>query len=504
MVLMKKNEEFGPIPKEIWEAHEILKKNGYEAHLVGGCVRDILLGIKPKDWDFTTNARPEDIIRIFPETFYENVYGTVGVVNKDVADETLKVIEITPYRLESEYSDKRRPDSVEFSDNLLHDLQRRDFTINAIALNLTEEGSEENFYKGQIEDPYNGQKDLKEKVLRTVGDAHERFQEDGLRILRAVRIANDINFEIEKNTEKALAEESGLLSHIAKERIRDEFTKIIMGEHPMDGIKLCRKFGILKFIIPELEETVGVEQGGAHIYDVWEHLLRTLQHAADEDWDLETRLASLLHDIGKPKSRREGKDGGKYTFYGHEVIGARIAKKILQDLKYSNKIIEKVEKLVRLHMFFSDTSQITLSAVRRIISRIGKENIWDLMNVRICDRIGMGRPKADPYRLRKYHAMIEEAMRDPITVGMLKVDGKKIMEITGEKPGPKIGFILYALFEEVLENPKLNTEEYLTERTNKLVKLPEGELRKMADEGKRKKEEENEDEIKEIRKGHRV
>ncbi len=502
---MKKTiEEFGPIPKEIWEAHDVLKKAGYEAHLVGGCVRDILLGIKPKDWDFTTNAKPEDIIRIFPETFYENTYGTVGVVNKEATDETIKVIEVTPYRLESEYSDRRRPDSVEFSDNLLHDLQRRDFTINAITLDLTGEGSQANYYIGQVEDPYKGQKDLKDKVLRTVGTPNDRFQEDGLRILRAVRIANDIGFEIEKDTEKALAEEHDLLSHIAKERIRDEFTKIIMGAHPMDGIKLCRKFGILKFIIPELEETVGVEQGGAHIYDVWEHCLRTLQHAADQGWDLETRLASLLHDIGKPRSRREGKDGGKYTFYGHEVIGARMTKEILTNLRYSNKIIEKVGKLVRLHMFFSDTSQITLSAVRRIISRIGKENIWDLMNVRICDRVGMGRPKSEPYRLRKYHAMIEEAMRDPITVGMLKVDGKKIMEILGEKPGPKIGYILYALFEEVLENPKLNTEESLTERTKELAKLEESELKKMSDDGKKRKEAENEEEINEIRKGHKV
>jgi tRNA nucleotidyltransferase (CCA-adding enzyme) len=503
---MKQKEiEYGPIPKVVWETSEQLKNAGFEAYLIGGCVRDILLGIKPKDWDITTNAKPENIISIFPDTFYENVYGTVGIVNETVSDETLKVIEVTPYRLESEYSDSRRPDSVLFSEKLEDDLKRRDFTINAIALNIEKEGSVEDFYKGQIVDLYKGQEDLEKKMLRTVGNPSERFHEDGLRILRAVRIGNYVGFEIEKETEKALSEESSLLSRIAKERIREEFTKIIMSEQPMQGIKACQKFGLLKYIIPELEKTIGIEQGGAHKYDVWEHSLRSLQCAADKNWSLEIRLSSLLHDIGKPKSRREGKIGKKeWSFYGHEVIGARMTEKILQDLRYSNKIIEKVVKLVRLHMFFADTEQISLSAVRRIVARVGKDNIWDLMNVRVCDRIGMGRPKEDPYRLRKYHAMIDEATRDPISVGMLNIDGKKIMEVSGEKPGPKVGFVLHALLEEVLDDPKLNNEEYLNNKAIELIKLPESDLRKMGDEGKKKKEEENDEEIGKIRKNHRV
>jgi tRNA nucleotidyltransferase (CCA-adding enzyme) len=503
---MKQKEiEYGPIPKVVWETSEQLKNAGFEAYLIGGCVRDILLGIKPKDWDITTNAKPENIISIFPDTFYENVYGTVGIVNETVSDETLKVIEVTPYRLESEYSDSRRPDSVLFSEKLEDDLKRRDFTINAIALNIEKEGSVEDFYKGQIVDLYKGQEDLEKKMLRTVGNPSERFHEDGLRILRAVRIGNYVGFEIEKETEKALSEESSLLSRIAKERIREEFTKIIMSEQPMQGIKACQKFGLLKYIIPELEKTIGIEQGGAHKYDVWEHSLRSLQCAADKNWSLEIRLSSLLHDIGKPKSRREGEIGKKeWSFYGHEVIGARMTEKILQDLRYSNKIIEKVVKLVRLHMFFADTEQISLSAVRRIVARVGKDNIWDLMNVRVCDRIGMGRPKEDPYRLRKYHAMIDEATRDPISVGMLNIDGKKIMEVSGEKPGPKVGFVLHALLEEVLDDPKLNNEEYLNNKAIELIKLPESDLRKMGDEGKKKKEEENDEEIGKIRKNHRV
>ncbi len=500
---MKKNtEEYGPIPKEIFEASEKLKKANFEAYLIGGCVRDILLKVKPVDWDITTNAKPEDIIKIFPDTFYENVYGTVGVVNETVSDETLKVIEVTPYRLEAEYSDNRRPDSVIFSDKLEDDLERRDFTINAIALNIEGKGDKENYYKGQVVDLFKGQEDLKNKILRTVGNPHERFREDGLRILRAVRIGNYVGFEIDNATEKALAEESGLLSKIAKERIRDEFVKIIMSPEPMHGIKSCQKFGILKYIISELEKTIGIDQGGAHKYDVWEHSLRALQHSADKKLSLEVRLAALLHDIGKPKSKREGEN--KPTFYGHEVVGARMTEKILQDLKFPTKIIEKVTKLVRIHMFFADTEQISLSAVRRIVARVGKENIWDLMDLRACDRIGMGRPKEDPYRLRKYHAMIEEATRDPISVGMLNIDGKKIMEVTKEIPGPKIGFVLHALLEEVLDDPKRNTEEYLNERAFELIKLPEKDLRAMGEEGKKKKEEENDEEVKEIRKSHKV
>lgn len=511
MEMKTKTEEFGPIPKEVLEVSQKLKEAGFEAYLIGGCVRDILIKIKPKDWDITTNATPDDIIKIFPDTFYENVYGTVGVVNENAEDETLKVIEVTPYRLESEYSDNRRPDSVIFSYKLEDDLKRRDFTINAIALNIEGEGEKKNFYKGQITDLFNGQKDLEEKTIRTVGDPHKRFQEDGLRILRAVRIGNYVGFGIDSATEKAIAEESHLLSNISKERIRDEFVKIIMSPEPMMGLKACQKFGLLKYIIPELEKTISVEQGGAHKFDVWEHSLRAVQHSADKNLALEVRLAALLHDIGKPKSKRDPIESNsrargekKPTFYGHEVVGARMTEKILQDLKFSTKIIEKATKLVRVHMFFADTAQITLSAVRRIVARIGKDNIWDLMDLRACDRIGMGRPVEDPYRLRKYHAMIDEAMRDPISVGMLKIDGKKLMEITKQTPGPKIGFVLHALLEEVLDDPKRNTEEYLNERAIKLIKLPEKKLREMGEEGKKKKEEENEVEVKKIRGKHKV
>jgi tRNA nucleotidyltransferase (CCA-adding enzyme) len=483
------------ISKEVKEITTKLENAGFEAFLVGGCVRDLLLERTPKDWDVTTNAKPEEIIAIFPKTFYENTFGTVGVVNEGIEDKTLEVIEVTPYRLESGYSDNRHPDSVVFSQKIEDDLKRRDFTINSLAYSVS---------KRELIDLFNGKEDLKAKVIRTVGESEERFKEDGLRLLRAVRFSAELAFEIESKTEKAILENAFLLENISKERIRDEFIKIIMSERPMDGLLSLKKLGLLKFVVPELLDAVDIEQGGVHTYDVWEHLLRSLQHSSDKNYPLEVRLAALFHDISKPESRREGKGKKAWSFYGHEVVGARKTKKILENLKFPAKIIEKVVKLIRWHMFFSDTEQITLSAVRRMIVNVGKENIWDLMDLRICDRIGTGRPKEDPYRLRKYHSMIEEALRDPISVGMLKIDGKKVIEVTNTTPGPKIGFILHALLEEVLDDPSKNTEEYLENKAKSLAELPIEELERLGKEGKESKAEAEEGELKKIRRSHKV
>lgn len=491
------------IPKEVATVVKTLKNKGFEAYLIGGCVRDILLGRKPKDWDVTTDAVPEEIIALFTKTFYENNFGTVGIVNEETLDETLKVIEVTPYRLEAEYSDNRRPDHVTFSKKLEDDLQRRDFTINAIALNLETEKNSKTL-SGQFLDYYNGHEDLAAKTIKTVGEPSARFNEDGLRILRAVRIATEIGFTINKNTEKAISDNAILLKNISKERVRDEFIKIIMSDNPMNGLILSHKLGLMPYIVPELETAVSIEQSRSHVYDVFEHSLRALQHAASKKYTLEMRLAALFHDIGKPASRRWDKGQNIWTFYGHEVIGAKMVENILNNLKFPKKIIEKVVKLVRWHMFFADTEQISLSAVRRIISSVGKDNIWDLMNLRGCDRMGMGRPKENPYRLRKYHSMVEEAMTDPISVGMLKLDGKGIIETTKEAPGPKIGFILHALLEEVLDNPALNTAIYLKKRAKELIKLDISELQKLGESGKEVKEKEEEKKIEEIRKKHWV
>ena len=483
-----------PIPKEVSHVTETLRNAGFEAYLVGGCVRDILRGFKPKDWDATTDAKPEQIQALFEETFYENDYGTVGVVN-ETDDETLKVVEVTPYRTEGAYSDKRRPDSVSFHGKLEDDLKRRDFTINAIAYDES---------KGHLSDMFEGLKDIKDKIIRTVGEPRERFNEDALRILRAVRLSTDLGFTIEMDTQNAIIEKASDLKHVSMERIRDEFSKIIMTKNPMIGIVMCQKLGILKYIVPEIESGIGVEQNGDHIYTVWEHNLRALQHSADREWPLPVRLASLFHDVSKPETRRWSDEKKDWTFYGHDVVGGRVSRKALERLKYPKKIVEVASALVRYHLFFSDIEKITLSAVRRIVKNVGPDNVWDLMKVRACDRIGMGRPKETPYRLRKYESMIEEAMRAPVSVGMLKIDGLKIMDVTRETPGPKLGFILHALLEEVLDDPERNTEAFLVKRTLELTKLPIEELKKLGEEGREKKEETEEAELAEIRKKHGV
>ena len=478
------------IPSEIRVIPETLEKAGFEAYLVGGCVRDLLLGHKPKDWDVTTNAKPADIQACFENTFYENEYGTVGVVNEEASDETLKVVEVTPYRTEGAYSDARRPDSVSFGESLEEDLKRRDFTINAFAYSAS---------KGELIDLYEGEKDLKERVIRTVGKPADRFSEDALRMLRAVRLSAELGFTIEVETEKATAESADLLAKISKERVRDEFCRILLADKPMEAIGLMHKVGLLRYVLPDLERGRGVKQNQAHKYDVWEHNLRTLQHAADKQWTLELRLAALLHDISKPETRRYSDEKKDWTFHGHDVVGGRLSKKILADLKFPKKTAEKISSLVRWHMFFSDPDQITLSAVRRTIKNIGQENIDDLLNLRICDRIGTGRPKEQPFRFRKYKSMVEEALRDPISVTMLALDGAKLMELLKEKPGPRIGWILHALLEEVLEDPGENTVETLSESAQQLARLPDAKLRELGEKGKEKKEATEEEKVKEIR-----
>lgn len=484
-----------PIPKEIKDVAAALRRAGFEAYLVGGCVRDLALGKKPKDWDITTNATPKEIQEIFPDTFYENEYGTVGVVNETVDDETLKVVEITPYRTESAYSDKRRPDTVSWAKNLSDDLARRDFTINALAYNDE---------KDELIDLHGGQGDLENKVVRAVGNPDERFAEDALRMMRAARIATDLDFTIDPDTESAIKNHAPKLKEISAERIREEFSRIIQSARPMQGIILLHTLSLLQYIAPEIEEGIQVEQNGDHIYDVWEHNLRALDHSAEREWPLHVRLAALFHDVSKPETRRWSDEKKDWTFYGHDVVGGKKAKKILARLKYPSDLIETVTKLVRWHLFFSDIEKITLSAVRRLVRNVGPENVWDLMKVRACDRIGMGRPKEKPYRLRKYESMIEEAARSPVSVAMLAVDGARIMELTGEPPGPRIGLILHALLEGVLDDPAQNDKGLLEQRVKELATLPEKELEKLGKKGKAKREEEEEREITEIRKRHWV
>lgn len=488
------SQNFKKIPTEVIEVTEKLEQAGFEAFLVGGCVRDLIMGRSPKDWDVTTNAVPEEIIKLFPKTVYENSYGTVAVINeKEGIDEKLKVIEVTPYRLEDGYSDRRHPDSVSFSKDIKDDLKRRDFTMNALAYRQK---------TLELLDFYNGQDSIKDKIIKTVGEAKDRFQEDALRMLRAIRFATELGFVVSHETAEAILENAPLIKQISIERIRDEFVKIIESPEPMVGVGMLEKFGLLKYIIAELQEGIGCEQGGAHRYDVFEHLLQALQHAADKNWPLEIRLSALFHDIGKPKTRRRGEKKA-YTFYGHEVVGARMAKEIMERLKFPKKLTDLVVSLVRQHMFFSDTEQITLSAVRRVVLKVGKENIWTLMDVRECDRVGMAKKEA-PYRLRKYHAMIEEVLRDPISVGQLAIDGIVLKDELGVTPGPRMGWILHALLEEVLDDPTKNTKEHLSELVKTLNALPDGALKALGERGREKKEELDEKEIEGLHAKHGV
>ncbi|HCB35149.1 MAG: hypothetical protein A2W52_04195 [Candidatus Taylorbacteria bacterium RIFCSPHIGHO2_02_49_25] len=482
------------IPKAVAKVAETLEGKGFQAYLIGGCVRDLLLGRKPKDWDITTNAKPEEIVVLFPSSFYENEYGTVGVVTEHADDETLRVVEITPYRLEGRYSDKRRPDSVTWSTDLKDDLKRRDFTINAIALSVS----------GELVDLFDGRVDIRKKTVRAIGDPRSRFDEDALRMLRAVRIAMELDFTIDTATQDAIAVHAAHLKEMAAERIRDEFIRIVMSERPHIGLILSHKLGLLRYVAPELEDGIGVAQNKAHSFDVFEHMLRTVEHAAKKNFPLETRLSALFHDIGKPVTRRWSDEKKDWTFYGHDVVGSKITAKIMASLAFPKKMTEAVTTLVRWHMFFSDTEKITHSAVRRIVSRVGKEHIWNLMDVRTCDRIGTGRPKESPYRLRKYHAMIDEVMRDPLSVGMLNINGRRIMELTKMTPGPRIGYILHALFEAVLDDPGKNTPDYLEKKTLELDALPEKELEKRGKSAKESKEKEEKKALQEIRKKHWV
>ncbi len=478
------------IPEEVKSIIKKLEKHNYEAYVVGGCVRDLLLDGKPKDWDITTNAKPKEIQKIFPKSFYANKFGTV-TVQTGSKDKTLAEIEVTTYRIDEKYTDKRHPDKIRFAKTINEDLTRRDFTVNALALDI----------RGNLLDFFNGENDLKKKIIRAVGNPEERFNEDALRMLRAVRFATTLSasgrptkgWQIEPKTLKAIQKDAGWIQAISKERIRDELIKIIdppAGESkPKQGIELLRKTRLLQYILPELEKGIKVGQNRHHIYDIYEHSIRSLQAAADQKFNLDVRLAALFHDIGKPETK-EG-EGPDSTFYNHDYVGAKFTARILGRLKFPRKFIEKVAVLVRNHMFVSDPERITDAGVRRLIRRVGLENTTDLINLRVADRLGMGVPKARPYRLRTIEYMMEKVSKDPISVKMLKIGGSEIMKILKIEPGPKIGAILDVLLSELIEDPKKNTKAYLEKRIKELDKTDLENLRKMA---KKKIEEKKEEE----------
>lgn len=477
------------IPQAIKKIFKALTENDFQAYLVGGCVRDLMLnappqrgeprpavaGREPKDWDIATNAKPEEIQKIFPDSVYENQFGTVGI-KTGAENETLKIVEATTFRIEGRYSDKRHPDQIKFAKTIEEDLARRDFTINAMALKIPD-----------LVDPFDGQKDLKNKIIRAVGQPAERFEEDALRLMRAIRLAVELNFRIEPQTENAIKEKSALLQVIAKERIRDELIKILMTPQATRGFELLEDFGLAQYIMPELREGIGCNQNKHHIYTVFEHGLKSLAYAAGKNYSLIVRLAALLHDVGKPATKQG--EGPEATFYNHEMVGAKITGQIMKRLCFPQDVIAKVVHLVRYHLFYYNVGEVTESGVRRFLRRVGPENVDDFIKVREADRIGSGVPKAVPYKIRHLLFMIEKVKKDPIHPKMLAVHGEDVMKILDIKPGPKIGFILNILLEEVLDDPAKNTKRDLEFRIEDLGKLPDTELKRLAEKAKQKKEE---------------
>lgn len=464
------------IPQEVKTIAEALKKNGHAAYLVGGCLRDLLLKRTPKDWDVATDATPNEVQQLFPESVYENTFGTVGIKTES-EDPTLKIVEVTTFRIEGKYTDLRHPDEVKFAKTIKEDLARRDFTVNAIAAGLD----------GKLVDPYGGETDLKKKTIRTVGDAAKRFEEDALRLMRAVRLAAELGFEIEEATKKAVVHHAGLLEAIAKERIRDEFVKLIMSDRAADGIIAMEDLGLLKFVLPELREGIGCGQNKHHIYTVFDHNVRALNYAAGKGYSFEVRLASLLHDVGKPATKRG--DGPDSTFYNHEVVGAKLAAIAMDRLRFGRDVAERVVHLVRHHLFYYNVGEVSEAGVRRFIARVGPEYIDDLLKVREGDRIGSGVPKAFPYKLRHLLFMMEKVKKDPIHPKMLAMKGDDVMKALGIPAGPKVGKILAVLLEEVLDDPKRNVAEYLQPRVKELGALKEKELETLARAAREKKEE---------------
>ena len=437
------------IPEQVREILDRVEKTGREIYIVGGVVRDAILGKQLYDWDFTTNATPEEILELFgQEAFYDNKFGTVGVKNREGG----RQFEITTYRKEFGYSDNRRPDKVEWGENLEEDLARRDFTINAMAVSA----------KMELVDPFGGRADVEKKLIKAVGNADERFGEDALRMMRAVRIAAQLGFTIEENTVAAIKRNAALIQNIAAERIRDELFKLLASDYPADGYLLLRNAGLGEVILPEMEKTFGVEQkspGRHHVYDVGTHSVESLRHCKSAD--PVTRLATLMHDVGKTRTQKTYADG-RITFYNHEMESAKIAKKVAERLRFSNEEEEKFVRLVRWHQFTVDERQ-TDSAIRRFIKNVGKENLEDMLALRVGDRLGGG-ARETSWRLEKYKERLIGVQKQPFSVTDLKVNGNDVMKVKGVKSGPRVGKYLEALFAEVVEKGLANEREALLEK----------------------------------------
>jgi len=417
-----------------------------EIYIVGGAVRDLLMNRDVHDWDFATNLRPEEVQKLFSKnSFCNNEYGTVGVVYGE------EVYEVTTFRTEQDYDDARHPTKVAWGKTIQEDLERRDLTINAIALKPSAGGIE-------IVDPFGGIRDLKNKIVKAVGKSEDRFAEDALRMMRTIRIACQLEFEIDKDTIAGIRTNTGNISKISGERVRDELLKLLSTKRPDVGIVLLKETGLLEFIIPELLDGIGMEQRGHHIYDVWVHSLKALK--ACDSSDAVTRLATLLHDIGKPPTMKI--QNGVRTFFNHEVVGSRIATKIGKRLKLSNEQLDQLFRLVRWHMFTVEETQ-TDSAVRRFIRNVSVPYLQEMISLRRSDRIGSG-ARETSWRWKAFQERLVEVQKQPFAIKDMKIDGKDVMEILEIKPGRKVGEVLAAIFAQVELDPKLNDREVLIEK----------------------------------------
>ncbi len=437
------------VPKVVKDFAAPFREAGFQCYLVGGAVRDTLMGRAHTDYDIATDALPEQVTSLFRRVIPTGIkHGTVTVLFKDIT------FEVTTFRTEAGYSDGRRPDSVTFAPTIFDDLSRRDFTINALACDLRTD---------KIIDPHGGRKDLEARLIRAIGDPSERFNEDGLRPLRACRIAAQLSFMIHETTLAAIPGSLGVLAKVSAERVRDELLKTIESPLPSAGFFLMRDTGILGVILPELLEGVGVEQGSLHCYDVFTHSLYACDAAPRASLIL--RMAALLHDIGKPRTRSVAPDGHP-TFYSHEKVSAEMVEAILMRLKLPLAVVKDVCHLVTHHMF-NYQEEWSDAAVRRLIARVGEEKIDDLMALRRADQIGMCRENAAafPQGLADFAARVHSVKQEgrAFSLRQLAVHGGDIMKTLGIPPGPVVGVILNELLQAVLEDPGLNEKEKLLE-----------------------------------------
>ncbi|MFO0703254.1 MAG: CCA tRNA nucleotidyltransferase [Patescibacteria group bacterium] len=435
------------LPQSITEFLAIFKDNGMEVYVVGGAVRDLIIGKTTSDWDFTTNATPDKIQKLFPDSYYNNTYGTVTVKWPD--DKNTLLLEVTPYRKEGKYEDGRHPSEVIWANNIEEDLARRDFTINAMA------------YDGvKLIDPFGGLDDLRKGIIKAVGKASDRFEEDALRLLRAVRFAAQLGFIIDDDTRSAIKSKSSLITQVSWERIKEEFFKLLSSDHPAEGILFLKNTGLLHYILPELEKCFAIPQKSPnrhHIYDVGTHLIMSLKNCNSKN--PVTRFATLIHDIGKERTFHKDPRSQLITFYNHEVVGTNMAEVIADRFRLSNEEKDLLIKLVANHQFVV-SEDLTDNAIRRFIRNVGKENLEEMFALRRADRLG-GAASETSWRTELFKKRVAELLIEPFTVKDLKVDGHDVMQTLAIKPSRQVGDILDKLFEKVINKEIANERDVL-------------------------------------------